>query len=315
MARGDNPELDWIGSSPWDPHRGEDRHRDQGQVQNGHGQGRLARDPIVRPEERGNGELKFWARAVQEFREEVESAGQGGVGVEGALLKPENRSVMDVDEKPVGRGDVESGSPAGDVGVRSEDRSMVDVDTKPVGREMAGSGGQTGSVYDRGQLGAVNLKDRSGEVESCGQVGEVHMEDRSVIIDEKPVVDEKPVLDGQIDDDHALNRIRNQEQDQTDGVVSGYSSKVKVGPSDSNVDIIGIEVGGTEEREKDREIETGDIGDLGRDEAEIEVDGQEEWDKEGRSEQARSISAIRKKGEIEVGGRQEQETEGGSKQA
>lgn len=75
IARGDNPELDWIGNSLWDPHQGEIRDRP-------------ARDLVVRPEEKGHGELIFWARAVQEFREEVEGGGRAGFG-------------GDVDKKPV----------------------------------------------------------------------------------------------------------------------------------------------------------------------------------------------------------------------
>jgi hypothetical protein len=60
MARGDNPELDWIGNSSWDPHRGENR---------------ATRTLICKPAEKEHKALKFWARVIQEFREEIETAG------------------------------------------------------------------------------------------------------------------------------------------------------------------------------------------------------------------------------------------------
>jgi hypothetical protein len=60
MARGDNPELDWIGNSSWDPHRGENR---------------ATRTLVCKPGEKEHKALKFWARAIQEFREEIETAG------------------------------------------------------------------------------------------------------------------------------------------------------------------------------------------------------------------------------------------------
>jgi hypothetical protein len=58
MARGDNPELDWIGNSSWDPHRGENR---------------ATRTLICKPGEKEHKALKFWARAIQEFREEIDT--------------------------------------------------------------------------------------------------------------------------------------------------------------------------------------------------------------------------------------------------
>jgi hypothetical protein len=60
MARGDNPELDWIGNSSWDPHRGENR---------------ATRTLNCKPGEKEHKALKFWARVIQEFREEIETAG------------------------------------------------------------------------------------------------------------------------------------------------------------------------------------------------------------------------------------------------
>jgi hypothetical protein len=60
MARGDNPELDWIGNSSWDPHWGENR---------------ATRTLNCKPGEKEHKALKFWARAIQEFREEIETAG------------------------------------------------------------------------------------------------------------------------------------------------------------------------------------------------------------------------------------------------